>query len=331
MNRRAALKAMIVIGAAAASFPGVAQTPDDVRRIGALIGLSENDREGQMRLAAFKETLADLGWIEGRNLRIDVRWSSADANLASVMARQLIALQPEVILSNTTPVTTALKRETATIPIVFTGVSDPIGSGFVQSLSHPGGNITGFVNLESSLAEKWLQVLKEIAPQVTRVEAMFNPDTASFAKYYLRPLKSRATKFGVQVFSTTVHSGADIEAAIASLSRKGNSGLIVIPDAFMINHRKLHIALVARYRVPTVYYGSYFVLDGGLVSYGVDIPELHRDAAQYVDRILRGAKVADLPVQQPTKFELAVNRKAANALGLTIPQSVLLRATQVVE
>ena len=269
--------------------------------------------------------------MEGHNLRIDVRWSAGDVNGASAFAKELVALRPEVILSSTTPVTAALQRETRTIPIVFTVVVDPVGSGFVKTLSHPGGNITGFLSFESSLVEKWLQLLKEIAPRVTRAAVMFNPDTAPYAEYYLQPLGAAAPKLGLKTFTATVRGESDIHEAITGLGREPGGGLIVMPDSFNFVHRKSIIALTARHKVPTIYYTGVWSEEGGLISYGVDITDLFRRAAPYVDRILRGAKPAELPVQQPSKFEMVVNRKTAEALGLKIPQSVLLRADRVIE
>jgi putative ABC transport system substrate-binding protein len=331
VNRRDTLIALFALGGAAGPFAVKAQHPDKVRRIGVLMGYAENDPEAQSRLAAFKERLAMLGWSEGRNLRMDVRWSAGDINRASVLAKELVALQPELILSNTTPVTAALQRETRTIPIVFTVVSDPVGSGFVKTLSQPGGNITGFINLEASLIEKWLELLKEIAPRVTRVAVMFNPDTAPYAEYYLRPLRVAAPKLGVKAFTAIVRSESDIQESITALGRESGGGLIVMTDSFMTVHRKSVIALTARYKVPAIYWVGNIPAEGGLLSYGVDYAELFRRAAPYVDRILRGAKPAELPVQQPVKFELVINLRTAKALGLTIPQSILVRADKVIE
>ena len=331
MKRRNALTALATFGAAIKPFCTGAQVVEKVRRIGVLMGYAENDSEAQMRLAAFKESLATSGWIVGRNLRIDIRWSAGDVNRASAFAKELVSLQPEVILSSSTPATAALQRETSTIPIVFTVVSDPVGSGFVKALSRPGGNITGFINIESSLAEKWLELLKKVAPGVNRVAVMFNPDTAPNADYYLHPLNVAALKLGVMLQTATVRSDADIESAIAILGRQPNSGLIVMVDSFMMVHRKASITFTARHKVPAIYFSSFNVVEGGLISYGVDVVDLFRRAAPYVDQILRGKNVAELPVQQPAKFELAINLKTAKALGLTVPQSVLLQATEVID
>jgi putative ABC transport system substrate-binding protein len=299
--------------------------------MGALIGWSEGGPAGQAPLATLKERLAALSWIEGRNLRTEIRWSAADPHAASIHAKELVALNPEVILSVTTPATAALQRETKTIPIVFTAVSDPIGSGFVQSLAHPGGNITGFIDMESAVVSKGLQVLTEIAPQVKRMAVMFNPRSAPFAEYYLRAVDSVAAKLRINVFAATVASEQEIERVIASLGREAGSGLMLLPEGFMSVHHKLIIALAARHKVPAVYYASFAVQEGGLIAYGIDFLDQLRRAAVYVDQILRGARPAELPVQQPEKFELHINLKTAKGLGLTVPPSLLLRADHVIE
>lgn len=309
----------------------VAEETRRVRRVAVLIGYAENDPEAQLRLIAFKEGLATLGWVENRNVRFDVRWGGGDPNRASVHARELVALQPDVILSNTTPATTAVQRETQTIPIVFAVVADPIGSGFIKSLSRPGGNITGLLYYESTVAEKWLELLKQIAPQMTKVSVMFNPKTASYVEYYLQPLRTAATRLGVNMSTAPVDSDADIERTIAALGSEAGSGLITMVDSFLLVHRKPIIASAARYKVPAMYYTTPFVEDGGLIAYGVDAKDLFRRAARYVDRILRGAKPQDLPVEQPTKFEFAINLRTAKALGLMVPQSISLRADKVIE
>jgi putative ABC transport system substrate-binding protein len=331
VNRRDTLIALVALGAMAGTASIDAQFFDAVRRIGVLMGYSETDPEAQVRLSTLKERLQAFGWSEGRNLRIDVRWSSGNAERALTAARELVALQPEVIVSSTTPATAALQRETATIPIVFTVVADPVGSGFVKALSRPGGNITGFVNLESSLVGKWLELLKEIAPRVTQVAVMINPDTAPYADQYLRPIVAAASKMGVRLASAAVRNDSDIEDAVAALARLPSAGLIVMVDSFMVVHRKAAIGAVARHKVPAVYFSSFNVREGGPISYGVDVVDQFRRAGGYVDQILRGAKVAELPVQMPATFELAINRKTANALGITIPQSLLLRANEVIE
>jgi putative ABC transport system substrate-binding protein len=320
-------------GVAVAAWPRVAhaQQSDGTRRIGVLMGYVESDPEARSRLAAFTHGLQVLQWSEGRNLRIDTRWAAGDLNRMPALARELVTLQPEVILSNTTPVTAALHRETRTIPIVFVVVSDPVGSGFVENLARPGGNVTGFINLESSMVEKWLELLKEIAPSVTRVAVMFNPQTAPYAEFYLRPLEAAAPSIGVKPFTAPVQSEADIEGLITGLGRELGVGLIVMTDSYMFIHRKPIISLAARNRVPTIYFSGHLSAEGGLIAYGPDTNDLFRRAAAYVDRILRGANPADLPVQQPTKFELVINLKTAQALGLELPPSLLARADEVIE
>ena len=309
----------------------VAQETRKLRRIAILMGYVENDPEARLRLSAFKEGLAKLGWVEEKNVSFDVRWNGGDPNRASVNANELVASRPDVILSNTTPATAALHQATQTIPIVFAVVADPIGSGFIKSLSRPGGNITGLLYYESTLVEKWLELLKQIAPQLTQVAVMFNPAAAPYVDYYLEPLNRVAPRLGVKIFTAPVGSDADIEKTISALGSGMGSGLITMVDSFMLVHRQTIIALAARYRVPAMYYSTPFVEDGGLISYGVDAVDLFRRAALYVDRILRGAKPQDLPVEQPAKFEVAINMKTARALGITFPQSILLLADKVVE
>jgi ABC-type uncharacterized transport system substrate-binding protein len=324
---------IIVLGGVA-GWPVTARgqhQPERLRRIGVLMGYAEDDPEARSRLAAFMQALAALGWTEGRNLQTDIRWSAGDVTRASTFAKELVALQPEVILSNTTPVTAALQRETRIVPIVFLVVSDPIGSGFVETLAQPGGNITGFINLEASLVEKWLELLKEIAPSVTRVAVMFNPETAPYADYYLQPLRAVAPVLGVKPFTATVRSEAEIEEVISGLAREAGGGLMVMTDSFMTVNRKSIVALTTRYKVPAVSFISPMTAEGGLISYGVNIVDLFQRAASYIDRILRGMKPADLPVQVPTKFELAINLKTAKALGLTVPPALLARADEVIE
>lgn len=331
MNRRDTFLGLVAIGAVVGASGVRAQQAEKPRRVGVLMGYAQTDPEAQLRFVAFKEGLALSGWAEGRNLALDVRWIAGEVEHAAGFARELLALKPDVVLANTTPATAALQRETKTIPIVFTAVSDPIGSGFVESLARPGGNITGFVNLESSLVAKWLQLLKEIAPRVTRVGVMFNPKTAPYVEYYLQPLNAAAARSSMKTVTAAVGSEIDIESTIAALGRDPGGGLIVMTDSYMTVHRKAIIALTARHKVPAVYYVGSMAVEGGLISYGIDYVDLFRRAAPYVDKILRGAKPADLPVQHPSRFELAINTSAAKALGLTIPQSILVRADRVIE
>ena len=327
MNRRDALLALVALGAARAAPAQFGRS----RGLAVLMGYAEDDPVAQTRFAAFKEGLAALGWVEGKNLKMEVRWSAGDPSQASVYAKELVALAPDVILSNTTPVTAALQRETRSIPIVFTVVSDPVGSGFVQNLSRPGGNITGLINLEASLAEKWVQLLSQVAPKVKRMAVMFNTQTAPYAEYYLKRLNAAGDAVGVKTFIATVRREKDIDEVVTTLGRERGSGLIVMTDSYLLVNRKLIIAAAARRKVPTIYYTGDMVLEGGLISYGVDVVDLFRRAAPYVDRVLRGAKPADLPIEQPSKFEMFINAKTAKALGLAIPQSMLLRADKVIE
>jgi putative tryptophan/tyrosine transport system substrate-binding protein len=321
-----------VLGGVAA-WPVVArgQQPERMRRIGVLMGYAENDPEAQTRLAAFRQGLAAARWQEGSNVRIDVRWSAGDVNRAAFLAKELVALEPDAILANTTSVTAAIQRETKSIPIVFVIVSDPVGSGFVESLPHPGGNITGFLNLEDTLIEKWLELLKEIAPRTKQIGVMFNPQTASYAEYYLRRLQTVAPKLGVNTFTTPVQSDDDIQAIVTKMAGDENSGLIAMTDGFMFVHRKLFIELTKRHKIPAMSFVRAMAVEGGLISYSVDSMDLFARSASYIDRILRGVRPADLPVQAPTKFELVINLKTAKALGLDVPSSLLARADEVIE
>jgi putative ABC transport system substrate-binding protein len=329
MNRRETVFALAALGAI--PLASLAQPMEKGRRIGLLMGSGENVPQQHANLAAFKESLAALEWAEGRNLKIDVRWTEANAIRTTALAKELVALQPDAILSTGTIPTATLQGQTRSIPIVFINVSDPVGSGIVNTLARPGGNITGFIHLEASIIEKWLQFLKEVAPHLRQVAVMFNPQTAPYAEYYLQRLRAAAAKSGVGTLSTSVNSKAEIEPAIAGLGRKTGSGLIVLPDNFTTLHRRLIIAAAARSIVPAIYQERTAVEDGGLISYGVKGIDLFRHAASYIDRILRGAKPAELPVELPTTFELFVNLKTAKALGLTIPQSMLVLADKVIE
>lgn len=329
VHRRQILFAVCAI--VVAPIAAKAQQTGKVRRVGLLMGFSENDPQIQRRVSALKEGLAALGWTEGRNVQFDARWSGTDTDRVSVFASELVALRPDVIVSTTTPLTTALRRETTTIPIVFPNAADPVGSGFAKSLSHPGGNVTGSVNFESSLAAKWLEMLTRVAPRVRRVIAMFNPDTAPFFDSYLRPLTSAAKKLGIETSNATARSDAEIEAGIVKCAHARNCGLVMINDSFLANHRSIVIAAAARHKLPAVYPASNYVAEGGLISYGPDQVDLFRRAAQYVDRILRGENAAELPIQLPSRFELAINLKTAKALGLSVPGDLLLRADQVIE
>ena len=319
----------LVGGAASWPVVALAQQPEPMRRIGVLVGLAENDPEMKERLAGFRQGLEKLGWSEGRNVRIDYRFAPAGTQ-AHLLARELVALQPDVILAQSTPATAALKPETSTIPIVFAGVADPIGSGFVASLSRPSGNLTGLLQYEEGITGKWLAMLKEIAPNLTRAALLANPSTAAF-DYFLRSAKTLAPSLAIEVVPMPIENANDIERSIEGFAREPNGGLVLPPDTTTVIHRDLIITLAARHRLPAVYAIRVFVAAGGLMYYGTDFVELYRHAASYVDRILRGAKAADLPVQLPTKFETVVNLKAAKALGLTVPQGLLVAADEVIE
>src|SRR6266566_958343 len=322
-----------LVGGVAAGWPlaARAQQPDQMRRIGVLMNLSESDLEAQRLVTAFKEGLAQLGWIDGRNLRMDYRWASGDVGRISAFAKELVELSPDIVVGYATPSVVALQQETRSIPIVFLSVTDPVGQGIVASLAHPGGNITGFAVFEFSLGTKWMGALKQIAPNLKRVTKIFNPKTAPYYSLYLDAIEKAASSFAVELIVVEVHDDADIERAISTLSREPDSGLITMPDSFNMVHRRTIIALVDQYRLPAMYYFPFFARDGGLISYGPDEADMFRQAAGYVDRILKGAKAGDLPVQQPTKYELVINLKAAKALGLTIPASFLQTADELIE
>jgi putative tryptophan/tyrosine transport system substrate-binding protein len=322
-----------LIGGAAVAWPAVAraQQAERMRRIGVLMGFPESDSQAQSYIAAFRDGLQKLGWTDGRNVRIDTRWAAFDAESRQRFAKELIALQPDLILSHTTPTTAALLQQTRTIPIVFATVTDPIGSGFVASLPRPGGIVTGFTLVEPTMAAKWVELLKEIAPRVNRVAMLFNPTTATYADYFLKPFKAAAASFAVAAIAAPVRDMSELESVVAAQAREPNGGLIVMPDSFTDAHRVEITSLVARYRLPAVYAYRFFTERGGLLSYGADLSDNFRRAADYVDRVLKGEKPADLPVQAPTKFELAINLKTAKVLGLTVPPSLLARADEVIE
>jgi len=315
-------------GAAAWPITARAQQPERMRRIGVLMGYPE----AQSEFTSFMYELRKLGWVDGRNLRIDTRWGiPADPDSMHRFARELVALQPDLILSQSTPTTAALLQETRIIPIVFAIVADPVGSGFVASLARPGGNATGFVVTESSLGGKWLELLREIAPRVTRVAALFNPAMAPYAEYYLKPFKAAAPSFAVEAIAAPVRDRSKLASILATQAREPNGGIIVMPDAFTNTYGAEITALAARYGLPAVYPFRYFTEFGGLLSYGVDQADNFRRAATYADRILKGAKPAELPVQAPVKFELVINLKTAKALGLDVPALLQQRADEVIE
>jgi len=309
-----------------------AQQPAGMRRIGVLLSLTESD-EGKAQLSGFTQGLAELGWVDGRNLRTEVRWGSGDVDRIRTFAKELVALQPDVILAHGTPVTAALQRETRTIPIVFVTVSDPVGDGFVAGLPHPGGNITGFLTSESAITAKMFELLSEIAPGLKRVAILFNPDTApGGGVYYFRDFDAAARSNNVEPIAARARSDAEIEAVVTSLGGEPGGGLVVMPDYFMLNHIGPITLLAARNNVPAIYpWRSVVANNGALFSYGPDLRDIVRRGAPYVDRILRGEKPADLPVQVPVKFEMAVNTKTAKALGLMISATLLARADEVIE
>jgi putative ABC transport system substrate-binding protein len=316
----------------AASWPLVAraQQGDRLRRIGVLMPGDENDPVWKTRLSAFTQGLSDLGWTDRRNMRMDLRWHGDNTNRIRARAQELVGLQPDIILTGGTSATAAVKRETRTTPIVFVLVGDPVASGIVERLNRPSGNITGFATWEASLGGKWLELLSEIAPGLKRAAIMVNPDTAPVS-IFIPYIEMAARSLKVVLITAPVHNDVEIETAISALGREPGSGLVVMPDLFTAVHRAPIILAAARNNVPAVYSLSYFARDGGLLSYGVDELDTFRRAASYVDRILRGAKPAELPVQLPTKFEVAVNLETAKALGLAVPPSILLRADEVIE
>ena len=323
-----------LLGGAAAACPlaAGAQQPQQMRRIGVLMGYAESDSDARAWYAAFREALQKLGWTEGRNIQIDTRWATPDdAESMRRLAKELVAPQPNVILSSTTPTTTALLQQTRTIPIVFAIVADPIGSDFVASFARSGGNVTGFIFTEPTMAGKWLELLKQIAPRIARVAMLFNPVSAPYADYWLNPFKAAATSFAVEAISAPVRDRSELETVIAAQAREPNGGLIAMPDSFLEVNRVEITSLAARYRLPAVFPFRLFAEVGGLLSYGVDRTDNFRRVATYVDRILKGENPSELPVQAPVKFELVINLKTAKALGLTIPDKLLALADEVIE
>lgn len=319
---------------AAATWPVAAraQQLDQMRRLGVLLAFNENDPQPTAWLLRFKQALATLGWADGRNLRMDVRWAGDSVDRMRMFAKGLVDLQPDVILAFGTPVTAALQQETHTIPIVFVIVSDPVGEGFVASLSRPGGNITGFHNSEHAMGGKWVELLTQIAPGINRLAMIFNPDTApGRGAYYMPEFGAAARLLKVDPISAPVHSLAEIETVITALGREPGGGFVVMPDFSLFIHRAPVILLAARNNVPAIYPWREVTTAGGLLSYGPDLEDIVRRAAPYVDRIFRGAKPSELPVQVPTKFELAINVKTAKALGLEVPATLLVRADDVIE
>jgi putative ABC transport system substrate-binding protein len=318
-----------IAGLGAVAWPLAARAQAErVRRIGVLMVDDENDPVA--KLPAFTRTLADLGWTDGGNARMELRWGAGDNNRIRALAQQLVGLQPDIIVTIGTAAAVALQQATRTIPIVLAGVADPVGTSLVAALNQPGGNITGFAYYEASLGGKWLELLSEIAPGLKRAAIMFNPDTAPVS-VYMPSVETAARSLKVAPIIALVHDDAEIETSIIALGREPRGGLVVMPDVFTLVHRAPIISAAARNNIPAVYWQSDFVRDGGLLSYGVDLVDIYRRAASYVDRILRGAKPGDLPVQFPVKYEMAVNLKTAKALGLVVPPSIMLRADEVIE
>jgi putative ABC transport system substrate-binding protein len=318
-------------GAAAWPIAARAQQADRMRLIGVLMAYAESDTEGQAFVAALREALQKLGWTEGGNIRIDTRWATPDVQLIQRVAKELVALQPDLILSPNTPTTAELLQQTRTIPIIFVNVADPIGSGFVASLPRPGGNVTGFITMEPTMAGKWLELLKEIAPRIVRVALLFNPATATYIDIYLKPFKAAASSFGVEAIAAPVRDTTELESVIAALAREPNSGLIVAPDIYLQARRAEITSLAARYRLPAVYPFRMYTEVGGLLSYGNDLLDNYRRAPAYADRILKGAKPSELPVQLPVKFEMTINLKTAKTLGLDVPLFLQQRADEVID
>jgi putative ABC transport system substrate-binding protein len=318
-------------GMAAWPLSARAQQPARPRLVGVLMGFAESDRDAQAGLAMLREELRKLGWTEGRNIEMKIRSAGADVESIKRFAKELVALQADLIVTSSTPATAAMLQQTGTIPVIFVEVGDPIGSGFVTSLARPGGLVTGFTPIVGSLGGKWVEVLRDIAPRLSRVTLVFNPPTAPFVEGYLNPFRTAAASLGVESIVGPVNDMSELESLFATQAREPNSGFVVIPDVFTIGHCAEIISLAARWRVPAIYWSRSFTEIGGLISYGPYIPDEYRRAASYVDRILKGAKPSDLPVQAPTKFELVINLKTAKALGLEVPAMPLGRADEVIE
>jgi putative tryptophan/tyrosine transport system substrate-binding protein len=321
-----------LIGGAAAAWPLAArgQQSDQVRRVGLLMGYPEGDRQARANVAAFREGLRSLGWIEGRNIQLEFRWAGGDTDKARAFAKELVGIKPDVIVPSTNQVTEILQHETRAIPIVFVFVGDPVGSGFVKSLSRPGGNITGFANFENSIGAKWLEILKELAPKTRNVGFIHSPLAAPNIGF-LRAAEAAGPSLGVKVFALPVTNAADIERTVAAFTTEPNGGLIVAPHAVTLAHRDLIIAMAAQHRLPAVYSDRYFAESGGLLSFGNNTADLFRRSTTYIDRILKGGEPAELPVQLPTKFELIINLKTAKTLGLDVPLFLQQRADDVIE
>jgi putative ABC transport system substrate-binding protein len=320
-----------LLGGAAAAWPQRALAQSARRRIAVLTGLPAGDPLGQAEAAAFEQGLKELGWTAARNIQLEYRWPGSDFGRLEAAAKELVAWNPDVIIARATPSIAAVRRETVVIPVVFLQVADPLGGGFVESLARPGNNITGFTNFEASLGGKWLELLKEVAPQVARVAVLFNPETAPFAKIFLQTIDMAAPSLRIESFTAPTRDAAGIERAIAAVAREPGGALVQIPDSFTLAHRELIIGLAAEHRLPALYSNNAFARSGGLISYAVESSDVFRRAATYVDRILKGTRASELPVQQPTKFELVINLKTAKTLGLKVPDNLLSLADEVIE
>jgi putative tryptophan/tyrosine transport system substrate-binding protein len=319
--------------ASSAAWPlaAEAQQQSRMRRIGVLMAYAEDDLEAQAWIRALLQGLKEHGWIDGSTASFDYRWARGNLKPMGPYAAELMALNPDLIVAAATPALEAVWRETRSVPIVFVNVADPIGPGFVAGMAHPGGNVTGFTSFEFSMGGKWVEVLKEISPSLVRIVVTYNPATAPYFPLFFRWIETAAPSFAVKLIVTPVHDAAEIEHVIATAAHESNSSLIVVPSAFMTTHRELIIGAAARHRLPAIYGYGYYAASGGLVSYGFDVRDLFRRAASYVDRILKGAKPADLPVQAPTTYQLVINLRTAKALGLTVPETLLARADEVIE
>jgi putative ABC transport system substrate-binding protein len=321
----------LVSGAAAWPLAARAQQGQRMRRIGILMAFAESDPQAQGFVNAFREGLQKLGWTEGQNIQIDIRWGATDPALIQQFAKELVASQPNLILSSGTPTTLVLLQQTRTIPIIFATVVDPVGSGLVTNLPQPGGNVTGFINIEGSMSGKWLELLKEIAPRVKRVAFLFNPLTATYADYFLSPFKAAAASVGVEAIAAPVRDTSELASVVAAHAREPDGGLLIMPDAFTVARRAEITSLAARHHLPAVYPFRFFAELGGLLSYGNDQRDNYRRAAPYADRILKGAKPGELPVQIPVKLELVINLKTAKMLDLDVPSLLQQRADELIE
>ena len=321
-----------LLAGAAAAWPHAAraQQPERMRRIGVLQGLAANDPEGQERFDAFFHALQQLGWTDGRNIQIIHRFTDGDGERARAYAAELVALAPDLIVTSGASTTGSMLQVSRTVPLVFVGAADPVGAGFVDSLARPGGNATGFTSYEYSMSAKWLELLKEIAPGVKRVAVLRDPAISAGTGQF-GSIQTAAPSLGVELTPINVHDATEIERSVAAFARSGNGGVIVTTSASVLAHRKLIITLAARHKLPAIYYARFYITGGGLASYGPDYVDPYRRAAGYVDRILKGEKPADLPVQAPTKYELAINLKSAKALGIEVPSTLLARADEVIE